>query len=274
MKQLIYRFKRNRLAVFGICVLITSVFIAILASLIAPYDPTTINLNEELMPPSFKHLLGTDNYGRDILSRLIFGARISLSIGFIAVSISIIIGICLGAFSGYFGGIVDSIIMRITDIFLCLPTIFLILTIQVMLKPNIYNVMVVIGLTSWMGVARLVRGEFLSLREYQFVEAAHAIGASNARIIFRHILPNAVSPIIVSATLGMADAILAESVLSFVGLGVQPPFASWGNMLENAQGYMQYAPWMAISPGILILLTVLSLNFVGEGFREVINSKE
>jgi peptide/nickel transport system permease protein len=179
----------------------------------------------------------------------------------------------MGSSAGYFGGLTDGLIMRFVDVMLSFPTIFLILAIQAMLTPNIYNVMVVIGLTSWMGVARLVRGEYLKIRELQYVEAAKAIGCSNIRIIFRHILPNAQAPIVVAGTLGMAGAILTESALSFLGMGVQPPMPSWGNMLMDAQAYMRDAPWMAVIPGLLILVTVLSLYFVGEGLREALSPK-
>jgi len=262
--------KKNKLAVFGLSVLGLFVLLAIFAPLIAPYDPSDIVENETL-PPSLKHLFGTDDLGRDIFSRALFGARISLTVGLVAVIIAISIGTLFGAIAGYYGGLVDSAVMRFVDIMLAFPSIFLILAIQVMLTPNIYNVMIVIGLTSWMGVARLVRGEFLRIRELQYVEAARAIGASDLRIIFRHILPNATAPIIVAATLGMAGAILTESALSFLGLGVQPPMPSWGNMLMDSQAYMRDAPWMAIIPGLLILITVLSLYFVGEGLREHLN---
>lgn len=251
----------------GGIILLIFVVLAILAPVIAPYDPSAI-IEEEIEGPSAKHWFGTDDLGRDLFSRLLYGARISLSVGLVAVLISVSIGTLFGALSGYYGGWIDTIIMRFVDIMLAFPSIFLILTIQVMLTPSIYNVMIVIGLTSWMGVARLVRGEFLTLRERQYVEAARAIGCSDFRIIFRHILPNAQAPIIVAATLGMAGAILTESALSFLGLGVQPPTASWGNMLMDSQAYLMDAPWMAIIPGILILATVLSLYFVGEGLRE------
>jgi peptide/nickel transport system permease protein len=203
-----------------------------------------------------------------MFSRAVYGARISLTVGFVAVIISIIIGTLMGAMAGYFGGWIDGFIMRFVDVMLAFPSIFLILAIQAMLTPNIYNVMLVIGITSWMGVARLVRGEYLKIRELQYVEAARAIGCSHFRIIFRHILPNAQAPIVVAGTLGMAGAILTESSLSFLGMGVQPPMASWGSMLMDAQAYMRSAPWMAIIPGLLILGTVLSLYFVGEGLRE------
>lgn len=251
----------------GIFIILIMVFAAIFAPLIAPYDPSEI-VEDNTLAPSMKHLFGTDDLGRDIFSRSLYGARISLTVGLVAVTIAVLIGTLFGAIAGYYGGLVDSAIMRSVDVMLAFPSIFLILAIQVMLTPNIYNVMIVIGLTSWMGVARLVRGEFLRIRELQYVEAARAIGCSNSRIIFRHILPNATAPIIVAGTLGMAGAILTESALSFLGLGVQPPMPSWGNMLMDSQAYMRDAPWMAIIPGILILLAVLSLYFVGEGLRE------
>lgn len=261
---------KNKFALFGMIVLGIFVLLAIFAPVIAPYEYYEIVENETLAP-SFKHPFGTDDLGRDIFSRALYGARISLTVGFVAVIIAILIGTSLGALAGYFGEWVDNVIMRFVDVMLAFPSIFLILAIQVMLTPNIYNVMIVIGITSWMGVARLVRGEFLRIRELSYVEAARAVGCSNLRIIFRHILPNAQAPIIVAATLGMAGAILTESALSFLGLGVQPPTPSWGNMLMDAQAYMWDAPWMAIIPGILILLAVLSLYFVGEGLREKLN---
>jgi peptide/nickel transport system permease protein len=261
------RFRKNKIALFGLAVLTFFALAAAAAPLLAPFDPSAI-VESETLQPSLKHPFGTDDLGRDVFSRALFGARISLTVGFVAVAISIAIGVILGAVSGYYGGLLDLAVMRFVDIMLAFPSIFLLLAIQAMLKPNIYNVMVVIGLTSWMGVARLVRGEVLSLKERQFIEAERAIGASDARIIFIHILPNAAPPIIVAATLGMAGAILTESALSFLGLGVQPPMPSWGNMLMDSQAYLVDAPWMAVIPGILILLVVLSLYFVGEGLRD------
>ena len=259
--------EKNKLAIFGLIILGLFVLLAIFAPLIAPYSPDEIVASQTLAPSS-AHLFGTDDLGRDLFSRALFGARVSLSVGLVAVFISITVGTLLGSLSGYYGGFFDLVIMRFVDVMLAFPAIFLILAIQAMLTPNIYNVMVVIGLTSWMGVARLVRGEFLRIRELQYVEAARAIGCSDFRIIFRHILPNAQAPIIVAGTLGMAGAILTESALSFLGLGVQPPMASWGNMLMDSQAYMFDAPWLAVIPGLLILVTVLSLYFVGEGLRE------
>jgi peptide/nickel transport system permease protein len=267
------RFKKNKLALFGLAVLAFLALVAVFAPLIAPYDPSEI-IESDTLAPSLHHLFGTDDLGRDVFSRAVHGARISLTVGFIAVIISIIIGTMIGAVSGYYGGLLDSAIMRFVDIMLAFPSIFLILAIQTMLSPNIYNVMIVIGLTSWMGVARLVRGEFLTVKERQFVEAARAIGAGDLRIIFRHVLPNSIAPIIVAGTLGMAGAILTESSLSFLGLGVQPPMSSWGNMLMDSQAYLVDAPWMAVIPGVLILIAVLSLYFVGEGLREALSPRE
>src|SRR3989339_2269670 len=213
---------KNKLAIFGSVVLCFFVLMAIFAPLISPYDPSAI-LENDTLAPSAQHWFGTDDLGRDIFSRAVYGARISLTVGIVAVFIAVLIGTLMGALAGYFGGWTDNLIMRFVDVMLAFPSIFLILAIQAMLTPNIYNVMVVIGITSWMGVARLVRGEFLKIRELSYVEAARAIGCSNKRIIFRHILPNAQAPIIVAATLGMAGAILTESALSFLGMGVQPP---------------------------------------------------
>lgn len=254
----------NRFAIF---ILTAMVFGAIFAPLLTPYAPEEI-VESQTLAPSWQHPFGADDLGRDIFSRSLYGARISLTVGFIAVIIAVVIGTIVGALAGYYGGWLDNLVMRFVDIMLAFPTIFLILAIQAMLTPSIINVMVVIGLTSWMGVARLVRGEYLRIRELAYVEAARAIGCSNFRIIWRHILPNASGPIIVAATLGMAGAVLTESALSFLGMGVQPPTPSWGNMLMDAQAYLFDAPWMSIIPGILILLTVLSLYFVGEGLRE------
>lgn len=240
-----------------------------------PYDPNAINsvLIGSPQPPSFSHLFGTDDLGRDILLRCIYGARISLMVGFVAVSISIFIGIIVGLVSGFIGGKVDMMIMRSIDVLMALPTLFLILMVQVSLEPSIFNVMVVIGITSWMGMARIVRAEVLSYKERTFVTACKARGLSTKRILFKHILPHTLNPVIVGAMLGMGGAILVESVLSFLGLGVQPPHASWGNMLENSLSFLRDAPWMALIPGILITLTVLSLNFLGDGLWLLLDPK-
>jgi len=265
--------KKNKLALSGLIILATLFILAVFAPVIAPYNPNEI-IEDHIAAPSLAHIFGTDDLGRDIFSRLIFGGRVSLSVAVIAVAVSLTIGILLGCISGYYGGILDEVIMRFTDIMLSFPTIFLILAIQSVLTPNIFNVMVVIGATSWMGIARLVRGEFLALKEREFVEAARAIGCSDLRVIFRHILPNSLPPVIVAGTLGMAGAILTESALSFLGLGVQPPMPSWGNMLMDSQSYLLDAPWMAVIPGLIIVLAVLSLYFVGEALRKELNPKE
>ncbi|WP_045210665.1 ABC transporter permease [Desulfonatronovibrio magnus] len=247
--------------------------IALLAPWIAPYDPTSINVDAILLPPSSSYLLGTDNLGRDILSRLIYGARVSLWVGFVAVGISIFIGVILGLVAGYFGKLVDELIMRFVDVMLCFPSFFLILAVIAFLEPSLTNIMVVIGLTSWMGVARLVRAETLTLREREFVQAARLSGAGTARILFRHILPNAMPPVLVSATLGVAAAILTESALSFLGLGVQPPTPSWGNILMEGKDVMGIAPWLSIFPGISILITVLGYNLLGESIRDLLDPR-
>lgn len=252
-------------------------FIFILG-LFAPFigiDP--LKMDYQLMgtpqPPSWAHLLGTDELGRDIFIRCIYGGRISLLVGFVAVSISILIGVIVGVTSGYLGGVVDEIIMRIIDMLMAIPTLFLILIIQVLLEPNIINVMVVIGVSSWMGVARIVRAEVLSLKQREFILSARSRGILELKILFKHLLPHSLNPVIVAAMLGMGGAILTESVLSFLGLGVQPPHASWGNMLENSLGYLRDAPWMALIPGVLITLTVLSLNFLGDGLWLLLDPK-
>ncbi len=240
-----------------------------------PFDPTYIH--EAFVgypqPPSLTHWFGMDDLGRDMLLRCIYGARISLLVGIISVGISLLIGVTIGVVSGYMGGFIDSFIMRCIDVLMALPTLFLILIIQVILEPSIVNVMVVIGVTSWMGLARLVRAEVLSLKERVFVTACRARGLSEFWVLFKHILPHTLNPVIVSAMLGMGGAILVESVLSFLGLGVQPPHASWGNMLENSLGFLRDAPWMALIPGILITLTVLSLNFLGDGLWLLLDPK-
>ena len=225
------------------------------------------------MPPSLQHPLGTDELGRDVLSRMIWGSRISLKVGFVAVGIAIFIGVIVGAVAGYYGGWVDAVLMRFVDMMLCFPAFFLILAVIAILEPSIYNIMAVIGLTSWMGVARLVRAEFLRIREMDFVKAARSIGASDFRIIFRHILPNAMSPVLVAATLGVAGAILTESALSFLGIGVQPPTPSWGNMLTAGKDNMEIAWWLSVFPGLAILVTVLGYNLLGEGLRDLLDPR-
>jgi len=260
----------NKYLLLGISIIAFFTIIAILAPVISPYDPSAIDQDNLLMPPSAQHLLGTDSLGRDILSRIIYGARISLSIGIIAVGISTGVGLILGATAGFYGGLADVIIMRFLDIMLCFPTFFLILAVVAVMEPSIFNIMAVIGFTSWMGTARLIRGEILSLKEREFILAEIALGASSFRIITRHLLPNSIGPVLVNATLGVAGAILLESGLSFLGLGVQPPTASWGNMLIEAKSTLGVAWWITIFPGAAILVTILGFNLVAEGLKQKI----
>jgi peptide/nickel transport system permease protein len=267
------RLRRNRMAMAGLILVLGLFLVSILAPWIAPYDPYAIDLKQVLMPPSPQHFLGTDTLGRDVLSRIIYGSRVSLKVGFVAVGLATIIGLLLGAVAGYYGGLVDQTIMRLVDLMLCIPVLFLILAVIAGLGPSIWNIMVVIGLTGWMGVARLVRAEFLSLREREFVAASRALGASDARLIFRHLLPNALAPVMVSATLGVAGAILMESALSFLGLGVQPPTPSWGNIITAGQANIEIAWWLSLFPGLAILVTVMSYNLLGEGIREAIDPR-
>jgi peptide/nickel transport system permease protein len=267
------RLKRNRMAMIGLGLVLGLFMVSIFAPWLAPYDPNSINLKEVLMAPSPAHYLGTDTLGRDVLSRIIFGSRVSLKVGFVAVGLATLIGLFVGALAGYYGGWVDSALMRLVDLMLCFPAFFLILAVIAVLEPSIWNIMAVIGLTGWMGVARLVRAEFLSLREREFVTAARALGAGDTRLILRHMLPNALAPVMVSATLGVAGAILTESALSFLGLGVQPPTPSWGNILTAGKDNIEIAWWLSVFPGLAILITVMSYNLLGEGIREAIDPR-
>ncbi len=267
------RFSRNRLAVIG-GMLVASVFvISIFAPILSPYDPSEIDVKSILEGPSLAHPLGTDDLGRDVLSRMIWGARVSLRVGFAAVGIATLIGVILGSVAGFYGGMMDTIVMRAVDIMLSIPTIFLILAMIAILEPSIWNIMIAIGLTSWMEPARLIRAEFISLKEREFVVAAKAVGASDARIILRHILPNGISPILVSATMGIGGAILIESGLSFLGLGVQPPTPSWGSLLSAGKDNIEIAWWLSLFPGLAILITVLGYNLLGEGIRDALDPR-
>ncbi len=259
--------------VTGAGVVLLLFIVSVLAPWLAPYDPGEINLQNVLAPPSWQHLCGTDQLGRDVLSRMIWGAQISLKVGFVATGIAIIIGTILGAVAGFYGGWVDASIMRFVDIMLCFPTFFLILAVIAFLEPSIWNIMIVIGLTGWMGVTRLVRADFISLKERDFVQAARVIGASDARIIFLHILPNAFASILVAATLGIAGAILTESALSFLGIGVQPPTPSWGNILTAGKDNIDIAWWLSLYPGLAILITVVGYNLLGEGIRDALDPR-
>ncbi len=267
------RFSRNKLSVTGAVIVLTLILISVLAPVIAPYDPTSIDVYNVLSPPSREHPLGTDELGRDVLSRIIWGSRVSLKVGFVAVGIAITIGVTIGSIAGFYGGRVDAVLMRFVDIMLAFPTFFLILAVIAILEPGIFTIMAVIGVTGWMDVARLVRAEFLTLKERDFVDAAKALGMRNARLILRHILPNALSPVFVAATFGVAGAILTESGLSFLGLGVQPPDPSWGNILTAGKDNIEIAWWLSLYPGLAILITVLSYNLVGEGLRDALDPR-
>lgn len=271
-QQLLARLRHNRMALAGAVIVGLMCLMALLAPLWGR-DPGAINIAGQLLPPAWEHPLGTDDLGRDVLARILYGARISLLVGFVAVGIATLLGIIIGAVAGYYGGWADASLMRFVDIMLCFPTFFLILAVIAFLEPSIWNIMVIIGLTGWMGVARLVRAEFLSLRERDFVVAARALGASDTRLIFRHLLPNALSPVLVSATLGVAGAILTESALSFLGIGVQPPTPSWGNMLIAGKQTLGTAWWLSVFPGLAILVTVLGYNLLGEGIRDALDPR-
>ncbi|UCE86134.1 MAG: ABC transporter permease [Deltaproteobacteria bacterium] len=291
--------RRDRLAMAGLAVLALLAVAAgagkVLTEWYVVFDPAAVRLPEKLraplsvadaervapedLPALGIYLLGTDELGRDVFARMLQGSFVSLSIGFVAVGISVAIGILIGGLSGYYGNVklgfitVDTLLMRFTDVMLSFPTFFLILTVVALLPPSIYNIMIVIGVTSWMGTARLVRGEFLSLREQDFVVAAQALGLPERRIIFRHMVPNAIAPVLVSATIGVASAILTESALSFLGFGVQPPDATWGNILADGRSFIFDAPWLFFVPGAAILVVVLAFNLLGEGLREALNPK-
>ena len=267
------RFWKNRMAVAGSVIVVLLFIVSLLAPWLSPYDPNAIDLKIVLAPPSGGHPFGTDPLGRDVLSRMIWGAGISLKVGFVATGIAILIGTMLGAVAGYYGRWVDAVIMRFVDIMLCFPSFFLILAVIALLEPSIWNIMIVIGLTGWMGVTRLVRADFISLKERDFVQAARVIGAGDLRIIFLHILPNAMASVLVTATLGVAGAILTESALSFLGIGVQPPTPSWGNILTAGKDNIDIAWWLSFYPGLAILITVLGYNLLGEGVRDALDPR-
>lgn len=270
------KFFKNKLAVTGSVILLIIIFSAIFAPVIAPYAPEHQDLLKRLQPPSAEHFMGTDKFGRDIFSRVLYGARVSLLVGFVSVVGAITIGTVVGAVAGYFKGFVDSLLMRFVDVVLSIPDIFLLITLVTIFKPGIDKLILIFALTGWTTTARLIRSEFLSLRTREFVLAARTIGTKNHVIIFSHILPNCIGPIIVSATLKVGSVILAESTLSYLGFGIQPPTASWGNMLQDAQNFsiMVQAWWYPLFPGLLILLTVLCFNFLGDGLRDALDPKK
>jgi peptide/nickel transport system permease protein len=256
-------FRRNRLALIGLAVVVLTLFVAVFGEQIAPYDYAEQNVRNCVCPPGTENWLGTDQWGRDILSRIIVGTRVSLSVGAVSVMILIIIGVAVGAIAGYYRPL-DGPLMRFVDIMMSIPGFFLLLTIVALFGPSLFNTMLVIGLTSWMGTARLVRGQFLSLREKEFIEAARSIGVPDWRIITKHMLPNTMAVIIVQATLFMSTAILIESSLSYLGLGAQPPTPSWGGMLFQGRDYMRQAPWGTIFPGLALFVTVMAFNLLGD----------
>lgn len=267
------RYRKNPLAVTGLAVITVLAALALAAPFVAPYSPTAIDVYNVLSPPSAGHPFGTDELGRDVFSRMIWGSRVSLKVGFIAVGIAIGIGTIVGSLAGFYGGRIDAVLMRFVDMMLAFPTFFLILAVISIVEPSISTIMIVIGLTGWMDVARLVRAEFLTLKERDFVSSARVLGADDLRIIFRHIIPNALSPVFVAATFGIAGAILVESGLSFLGLGVQPPDPSWGNILTSGKDNITVAWWLSLFPGLAILITVLSYNLVGEGLRDALDPR-
>jgi peptide/nickel transport system permease protein len=274
------RFRRSRIALAALIYVGIMALIALLAPVIAydrgavvPFGPNTIDIASRLHPPDHQHRLGTDDLGRDVLSRMIHGARVSLTVGFTATAIALIVGSFLGAIAGYYGGVADWLVSRLIEVVLCFPFLFLVLGIVALFQPSLMTIMIALGLTSWTTEARFVRGEFLRIREMEFAQAARASGARDFRIIFRHLLPNALAPVLVSASFGVASAILFESALSFLGVGVPLPNASWGNILYAAEQHIEYAWWLAVFPGTAIFLTVAAFNIIGDRFREALDPR-
>jgi peptide/nickel transport system permease protein len=279
-RLILRRFLRHRLAVLGLIILVLLTFASIAAPLYR-YDPEDINLRAKLEPPSAAHLMGTDDLGRDLLARILYGGRVSMSVGLLSTGVALLIGTFIGAVAGFYGTWLDNVLMRLTDLFLSFPSLFVLILLSAMIRDTplaafrggLVTIVVVIAVLSWMVTARLVRATFLSLREQDFVEAAQALGATPLRIVLHHILPNAIGPILVQSALLMAYAILTESGLSYLGFGIQPPTPTWGNMLNDAQTYMTRYPWVAVFPGLMIFVTVLSVNFVGDGLRDAFDPR-
>jgi peptide/nickel transport system permease protein len=269
------RFLQHRLAVAGGCVVAALLLMALSAHVISPHDPLELDTQRRFIPPLTDpdFILGTDEMGRDLISRLFYGGRISLVVGVAAMFATIVTGLIIGLMSGFYGGKVDSALMRLTDTMLCFPQVFLLLVLAAFITPTVISIALIIGLTSWMEVARIIRAQIQYVKEQDFVQASFALGASGARIMFKELLPNAIAPVLVSATLNVANAVLMESYISFLGYGIQPPLASWGNMLTNAQSYFDLAPWLAILPGVMITLTVMSFNFLGDGLRDALDPR-
>jgi peptide/nickel transport system permease protein len=267
------RFRAHRLAVASVAILLTLAMLAAAAPFISHHDPERPLLNDIFLSPSFAHPMGTDSLGRDLATRILYGGRISLTVGVLAMTVAMTLGILIGGVAGFYGGAVDGLLMRFVDMMLSFPRLFLLILFSVAFHGALIMVVVVLGGLSWMTVARLVRGAFLSLKQREYVEAARSVGARNQSLIWRHILPNALAPVIVAATLGVASAIIAESTLSFLGLGIQPPTPSWGNMLKDAPSEMAIAPWTAVFPGLAIFLAVVSINFIGDGLRDALDPR-
>ena len=268
------RFRRHRLALAGAVTIVALILGSAFGPYVLPFDDTYIDIMKRFAPPfAGAHILGTDELGRDVLARLMMGGRVSLSVGIVAMVMAMAVGIVVGAFAGFHGGVVGAVLMRLVDAVLCFPVIFLLLVLAALNEPSLITTTLLIAATAWMSVARVVEAQVRSLREREFAIAAVAFGSSNLRIMFRELVPNAMAPIVVAATLNVAKAILLESYVSYLGFGIQPPAASWGNMLNNAQIYITSAPWLAIAPGIAITLAVTSFNFLGDGLRDALDPR-
>jgi peptide/nickel transport system permease protein len=268
------RFLRHRLAMAGVVVIVLLLLATALGPYLLPYDDLHIDLRHRFQPPlAGPHLLGSDQLGRDQLARLLMAGRVSLTVGFAAMALSTLAGTVIGAIAGYYGGAAGAVLMRFVDAVLCFPTIFLLLALAAFVTPGVFSITLIVAATAWMEVARVVEGQMRALRHRDFALAAEVIGASDLHIIFRELVPNAMAPIVVAATLNVARAILLESYVSFLGYGIQPPVPSWGNMLENAQEYLGSAPWLALLPGLAITLAVTSFNFVGDGLRDALDPR-
>ncbi len=270
-KRAIRAFVRNRGAVISLVVLVVLMGTSLLAPWLTPYDPEKINIMQRLQSPSPQHWLGTDEVGRDVFSRLLFGSRVSLVVGLVSATLSVLIGVLVGGLSGYFGGLLDAFLMRITDGMLAIPIFFFLLVVMAVFGSGLTQIVIVISLTTWMPIARIVRGEILRVRTLPYVEAAHALGAKQLHVITAHLLPQTIPAVIVAATLGVANAILLESALSYLGLGIQPPIPSWGNMLQGAQAYVWNQPLLALWPGLLIFVAVMAYNSLGDGIRDALD---
>ncbi len=273
LAEVLFRLSKSPLAMFGLAIILLLVFCAIFAEVISPYNPTAQDLAHMFETPSSAHWLGTDEFGRDILSRLIYGARVSLQVGFVAVGIALVLGGFLGAVSGYYGGRLDNAIMRVMDVLLSIPQTLLAIAIVAALGPSLMNLMIAVGISAVPTYARIVRGSVLSIRNMEFIEAARAVGSPDLRIILKHIIPNSMAPIIVQSTLGVASAILNAAGLSFIGLGIQPPNPEWGAMLSGGRQYIRDFPHMTLYPGLAIMFTILALNFLGDGLRDALDPK-